>query len=151
PDELIPVALANRPELAAHQALVQATLARLKQERLRPLMPSLVLRGAATPNPGLGGGVFGGGINDDVQHFGGRHTIDAQVLWESQNLGLGNRAAVRERQAENRQAVIELFRTQDRIASEVVQALMQARRSAASIAIAEEGLRQAADTATKSL
>src|SRR5262249_38508042 len=85
PDDLVPVALANRPELAAHQALVQATLARLKQERLRPLMPSLVLRGASTPNPGLAGGVFGGGINDDVKNFGGRHRIDAQRPWELQN------------------------------------------------------------------
>ena len=34
-DELIPVGLTNRPELATRQAFVQATLARLRQERIR--------------------------------------------------------------------------------------------------------------------
>src|SRR5205823_7082655 len=47
-DELIPIALTNRPELAARQALVQATLQRLRQEKLRPLVPSILLRGAST-------------------------------------------------------------------------------------------------------
>src|SRR5262249_36548429 len=35
-DHLIPVGLTNRPELASQQALVQATLVRLRQEKLRP-------------------------------------------------------------------------------------------------------------------
>src|SRR5262249_21722652 len=61
-DALIPIGLTNRPELAAQQALVQAALARIRQERLRPLMPSIVLGGDAAPAaPGgyLMGGVFG--------------------------------------------------------------------------------------------
>src|SRR5207249_7531812 len=49
-DDLIALGLTNRPELAAQQALVRATLERLRQERLRPLIPSVLLRGAAT-NP----------------------------------------------------------------------------------------------------
>ena len=44
-DTLIPVGLINRPELASQRQLVQATLVRLRQERLRPLMPSLLLQG----------------------------------------------------------------------------------------------------------
>jgi len=35
-DTLIPIGLTNRPELAAQQAVVQATLVRLKQEKMRP-------------------------------------------------------------------------------------------------------------------
>jgi outer membrane protein TolC len=35
-DDLIPLALNTRPELAGNQAFVQATLARLKQEKIRP-------------------------------------------------------------------------------------------------------------------
>src|SRR5207248_8651302 len=34
-DDLIPIALLNRPELEAQKALVQATLERLRQEKLR--------------------------------------------------------------------------------------------------------------------
>jgi outer membrane protein TolC len=49
-DDLIPIGLMNRPELAGQQALVQATLERLRLERIRPLVPSVLLRGAAT-NP----------------------------------------------------------------------------------------------------
>ena len=48
-DDLIPVGLLNRPELASQKALVRATLERLRQERLRPLLPSVVLQGAAVP------------------------------------------------------------------------------------------------------
>ncbi|HJZ89936.1 MAG TPA: TolC family protein, partial [Gemmataceae bacterium] len=111
-DDLIPVALTNRPELAAQQSLVSATLNRLRQEKLRPLVPSLVLRGNAT-NPGgtLAAGRFGGGINGDLSNYGWRNSYDVQVLWELQGLGLGNRAAVREREADNRVAVLELLRT----------------------------------------
>ncbi len=44
-DVLIPIGLTNRPELASQQALVQAALARIRQERMRPLVPSLILQG----------------------------------------------------------------------------------------------------------
>jgi outer membrane protein TolC len=151
-DELIPVALTNRPELAAQQALVQATLARLKQEKIRPLVPSVLVRGNATNPAGtLSGGLFGGGVNDRVENFGARHSIDAQVLWELQNLGLGNRALVRERQAENQQALLALFRTQDRVAAEVAQAHAQGRRAQNRAREAEEGLGNAVETAQKTI
>src|SRR5204862_354930 len=95
-DELIPLALTNRPELAARQALVQATIQRLRQEKLRPLIPSVLLRGASsTPTGTLGFGYFGGGLNSDMRNFGGRMDIDLLVLWELQNLGLGYHARVR--------------------------------------------------------
>ncbi len=77
-DALIPIGLTNRPELASQQALVQATLARLKEERLRPLVPSLVLGGDATPAaPGgyLMGGVFGSGTNGSGNAWAGKHTM----------------------------------------------------------------------------
>ena len=151
-DDLIPVALTNRPELAAGQALVAATLQRLKQEKLRPLTPSVLLRGAAT-NPGgtLSTGLFGGGRNDDLSDFSARNTLDLQVLWELQNLGLGNRARVRERQAENQVAVLELFRVQDRVAAEVVQAHAQAQAAAARRVDAEEAVKDAVTSADQNL
>ncbi len=151
-DDLIVVGLRNRPELASRQALVDATLRRLQQERVRPLVPSVLLRGNAT-NPGgtLSGGVFGGGRNDDLMNFGARHAIDVQVLWEFQNLGFGNRAAVRERRAENAVAVLELFRTQDRVAAEVAAAHAQARAAMERVAAAESALRNALESANKNL
>src|SRR5207249_6566087 len=122
-DDLIPVALTSRPELAAQQALVQATLVRLRQERLRPLIPSVLLRGASTNPAGtLAGGYFGGGLNDSLSNFGARGDFDLQVLWELQNLGFGNRALAEQRRAESRLSVWDLYRIQDQVADDVAKA-----------------------------
>jgi outer membrane protein TolC len=150
-DDLIAVGLTSRPELAARQALVQAALALLRQERLGPLMPSVLLRGASTSNPGLGGGVFGGGTNDSLKNFGARSDWDVQLVWELQNLGLGNRARVSERQAEYRAALIDAFRVQDLVAAEVAQAYAQVESARQRVGDADAGLREAADTLEKSL
>ncbi len=151
-DDLIPLALTSRPELASRQALVQATLARLRQEKLRPLVPSVLIRGNGTnPAGSLSSGVFGGGVNDNMQNFGARNTMDVQLLWEIQNLGFGNRAAVKERRAENEAALLDLFRTQDRVAAEVVQAHAQAKRAANRVLDAEDELTNAVQTAEKNL
>jgi outer membrane protein TolC len=149
-DELIPLALMNRPELAAQQALVQATLERLRQERLRPLVPSVLLRGSSTPVTGtLAGGLYGGGRNDFMGNFGARSDFDIQVLWQFENLLLGNRARVKERRAENQLAILELFRIQDQVAADVVQAHDLARSAAGRMKDAENELRDAVDSATK--
>src|SRR5262249_21746472 len=97
-DDLIPLALTNRPELAGQQAVIAATLQRLRQEKLRPLMPSVLLRGGSTNVTGtLAGGYFGGGVNDIVGNFGARGDFDLQILWELQGFGLTNHAKVREK------------------------------------------------------
>jgi outer membrane protein TolC len=151
-DDLIRLGLTNRPELATQQALVQATLERLRQERLRPLIPSILLRGASTPVTGtLAGGLFGGGENGDLGHFGARLDCDLQVLWKLDNLGFGNQALVRQRRAENQLAVLELFRTQDRVAAEVAQAHAQAQSAAARLGDAEAEVRDAVESADKNL
>jgi len=150
-DELIPIGLTNRPELASQQALVQATLVRIRQEKMRPLIPSLVLRGTASGSPGLTSGYFGGGRNEFVGNSGGRNGMELQAVWEFQNLGLGNRAMVREREAENRLALVELLRAQDRVAAEVAQGLARAKRSANRVKEATDGVRNAVETADRNL
>ncbi len=151
-DELIGVALTYRPELASRQAQVQATLALLKQERLRPLIPSVLLRGFSTPVTGtLGVGYFGGGANSSFSNGGIRSDFDLQVLWQLNNLGFGNQALVHQREAENRLAVVDLFRIQDRVAAEVAQAYAQAQQAARRVGVAERGLRSAMLSADKNL
>ncbi len=124
-DGLVPIGLTNRPELAANQALVQATLVRLRQERLRPLIPSVVLAGNAVPVAPFGNLMFGA-FDSDFTHghnpWTGRFDPNVQVFWNLQNFGFGNVALVRERQADQQRALVELFRVQDRVAAEVVQA-----------------------------
>ena len=149
-ETLVPVALTNRPELAAHQAVVKATLARLKQEKHRPLLPSLALRSTATnPSGSIAYGGFGGGANDRVANFGSRFDIDAQLLWEFSALGFGNRARVGERRAEHELATLELFRTQDRIAAEVASAFANVTSATERLALAEPALKDSTElTAT---
>jgi outer membrane protein TolC len=150
-EELIPLALTNRPELAADQALIQAALARLRQERVRPLVPNIAVRGVGSNTPGLAGGYFGGGFNDDLSNFGARFSVDIQAVWELQNLGFGNHASVREREAEQREALLRLLHTHELVSAEVVQAHAQARRSANRLKSAEDGVVNAVETAEKNL
>ncbi len=148
-DALIPVGLRNRPELASQQALIEATLHRLKQERIRPLIPSLVLKGTGSnPPASLSGGVFGGG-NDALSRYGPRADVELQVIWELQGFGLVNRAKISERRAENQLAILELFRMQDHVAAEVAQAHAKAQSAANRLADAESGLKDAADSVDK--
>jgi outer membrane protein TolC len=151
-DELLPLALACRPELTSQQALVQASWERLRQERLRPLIPSLLLRGASThPGGTLAGGVFGGGRNGRLGDFSARSDFDVQVVWEWQNLGLGNVARVDARKAEHHLTLLEQARSQERVAAEVVQALAAGRSAAARLWDAEQEVRGAVQAAERSL
>jgi outer membrane protein TolC len=141
-DALIPVGLTNRPELATQQAVVQATLVRLRQERMRPLIPSLVLSSNATPTGFLGAGVYGEGSNR-LNLWSGRSDWDAEVVWEFRNLGFGNRGLVTQRRGEQWQALVELFRVQDQVAADVTQAHAQVVAAAVRVGRAEAGLKAA--------
>jgi outer membrane protein TolC len=151
-DQLVTVGLTYRPELASRQAQVQATLALLRQERLRPLIPSLLLRGSSTPVTGtLAMGVFGGGIGGNSGNYGYRGDLDVQVLWQFDNLGFGNRARIRQQEARHSLATLELFRMQDMVAAEVASANAQAKLAAKRIGMAEREMRLALDTFERNL
>jgi outer membrane protein TolC len=151
-DELIVSGLTHRPELASRHAEVQATLSALKQERVRPLVPSVLIRGWSTPVTGtLGVGVFAGGSNGKLDSTGYRGDIDLQLLWQFDNLGFGNRGKVHQREAEQRLAIVELFRIQDRIAAEVATYHAQAELAAKRVSIAERGVQLSLDSAEKNV
>jgi len=113
-DDLIATALRNRPELTEAQETVRVTLIRLRQAKLRPLIPSLALQYA--------GGGFGGGANQFFGNFGARSDAAVNLYWEVQNLGMADRAIARSRAAQQRAALLEQMRVQDRVAAEVVRA-----------------------------
>ena len=142
-DDLIPVGLTNRPELASQQALVQATIARLRQEKMRLLVPSILLTGNGTPGFLFNGGIYGTGPNSNLNQWAGRSDASLQVVWQYENLGLGNRARIREREGQRQQALIELFNAQDHVAADVAQAHARLISAATRITQAEVGLREA--------
>jgi outer membrane protein TolC len=145
-DALIPIGLTNRPELASQQALVQAALARIRQERARPLVPSLVVEGG--PGPSGPGGYFMAGEFASGAHGQGNPTmprddVSVGLVWGLNNLGCGNRALVRERRAEQQQMAVELCRLQDQVAGDVARAHAQLQSATTRIGQTETGLVEA--------
>jgi outer membrane protein TolC len=115
--ELIAQGIANRPEIEANRALVEATLQRLRQERWRPWLPSLQV--------GVSAGGFGGGEGSFLGDYSDRVDFDALVVWELRNLGFGNRALRRERDSQNAQANLAVEEIREIVAAEVAQAYHQ--------------------------
>jgi outer membrane protein TolC len=142
-DDLIPVGLTNRPELAAHQALVQAALVRIRQEKLRPLLPVVQLNGFQTPYEQIQAGVFGIGNDSKMNLWFARYDISPQVMWQVETLGLGNLARVKEQRGEQSRAIAELFQVQDDVAAEITAAQARLQSAAARVLQAEREVRAA--------
>ena len=60
-DELMPIALNNRPEIASRRELVAAAEQLLRQEKTRPLLPNLIVVSPATTTGLLAAGNFSAG------------------------------------------------------------------------------------------
>jgi outer membrane protein TolC len=136
PEDLIQVALKQRPDLAARTAEIGQAEMYVKQEIGRPLLPTLWL--------GYSGGAFGGGSNLTpplLGHFGGRSDFEVQVYWTLLGGGFGNLALIRQRQAEAGEAVAVRARNINRARDEVMEALADARASRNQIDIARRELR----------
>jgi outer membrane protein TolC len=153
-DDLIPIGLTNRPELASQQALVRAALTRIKQERIRPLVPSLILQGGsnpAAPANNLMAGVYASGAHGAGNPTSARDDVSVELVWVLDNLGFGNRALVRERKAEQQQLLVELFRLQDLVAGDVARAHAALVSAAGRSEVAARGLQEAQASYTGSL
>jgi outer membrane protein TolC len=115
--ELIQTALANRPEVGAGAAAVAESRTRVRQERVRPLLPVIAV--------GFSAGSFGGGSNlvpYRFDHFAGRTDFDAVAVWSFQNIGIGNLALTRQRRAQMGEVLAEQQRVIDQIGFEVNEA-----------------------------
>jgi outer membrane protein TolC len=143
-EQLIPIALGFRPEMAARRANIAGGATRLRQEQVRPFLPTLSV--------GYSGGSFGGGSNlapPTFDRFAGRSDFDVFAFWTLQNLGVGNLATQRSRRAELGQAIAEQGRTINQIRQEVADAYAAsaARRrqidvTARQVAVALNGMRE---------
>jgi outer membrane protein TolC len=143
-ESMIQQALALRPEIAARGADVAAGETRLRQERIRPLVPTLAV--------GFSAGDFGGGgdqVGYRFSHFSSRADFDVLAFWTVQNLGFGNRAVQNKVRAEIGQAEAQRARVIDRVRREVTEALalVASRRRQMEIAekrvaTAQQGFRQ---------
>jgi outer membrane protein TolC len=141
-DDLMPIALTNRPELASRRALIAAADLRVRREKARPLIPSVLLSGFQTPGGMLlQAGVFGLGPNSSLSQWTGRDDVSIQLVWQLQNFGIGNLARIKAQRGDQSRAIIDLFRTQDRVADEVFQALARLQAAAVRVVQADRALR----------
>jgi outer membrane protein TolC len=140
-DDLMSVALTNRPELASRKALVEAAEVAIRRERARPFIPSIAINGFQTPMEQLQAGIFGLGANSNLNQWTGRDDISVQPLWQLQNIGLGNLAQIKRTRGQESQAIIELFRVQDMVAADVTRALARAQSATARVFLADRALR----------
>ncbi|MBI2808567.1 MAG: TolC family protein [Planctomycetes bacterium] len=138
-EAMVRIALSNRPELAENQAQVQAAVERVRAARYRPLIPNLIVNytfggfgGGPSPNPIAvirDGKSIVGGPASVIGNFGSRADFDVGLMWRLQNLGLGNRAEIREQQSLERQANLRQLQLQDTVVAQVVQTREQIKAS----------------------
>jgi hypothetical protein len=140
-EELMPIALTNRPEIAAQQALIQAAVARVRREKWRPALPIFMLNGFQAAGMYLQAGVFGLGPNSSLGQWTGRFDISPQLIWQLEGFGLGNLARIKEQRGEESRATVDLFRTQDRVAGEVTRAHANLQSAALRVVQADRALR----------
>jgi len=140
--DLQKIALTNRPELASYQALVQAAEARIHREKMRPLLPLVLIGGFQTPGGMLiQGGVFGLGPNSSLNQWTGRLDVSCQLVWQLDAFGIGNLARIKQQRGDESRTLIELRRTQDRVAAEVTEAQARLQSAMARVSQADRALR----------
>ncbi|MCC6511388.1 MAG: TolC family protein [Pirellulaceae bacterium] len=135
---LIATGLATRPELKESQALVSAACEAYKREKFAPFVPSVLLGFSTTS--------FGGGLSNNMDDFAGRYDIDALMVWETRNLGFGERAARRERNSQVQQANFAQLRIMDQVAQEVAEANVQVSIRKQQVELAQTAIESARDS-----
>jgi outer membrane protein TolC len=140
-DDLIPIALTNRPELASRDALAQAAEINVRMEKARPFIPNLLLNGFQTPNEMIQAGIFGIGPNSSLNQWRGRLDFSVQPLWQLEGVGIGNLARIKGARGMESQAIIELFKAQDMVAADVTRAQARVQSAAARVLQADRSLR----------
>jgi outer membrane protein TolC len=148
-DELMPIALRNRPEIASRRDLLVAAEQLLRLEKNRPLLPNLIVVSPATTTGLLSAGNLTSGPNELLNSNGSRLDIELGAVWQLQNGGVGNIGRIRQRRAEQDVAAIDLTRTVYRVKSEVSQAVARLETARVRVVTTEEGVRQAIESADK--
>ncbi len=142
-DQLLPIALKHRPELASQRALIAAAEQRIRREKSRPFLPIVLLTGWQSPGEMTEFGIFGTGPGSNLNNWSFRTDVSVQLVWQFENLGLGNLARIKDQRAQESRAIVRLYAIQDRVAAEVTEAQATLQSAAARVVEAERALRNA--------
>jgi outer membrane protein TolC len=137
-ENLVQIALRNRPEVRARAADIALSATLLREEKARPFLPYVSI--------GYSAGTFGGGSNLVSPRFGnfdGRAEVDVIAVWTAENLGLGNLASQRRRRAQVLEAEAQRTRIVDRVRREVAQAQADAMLRRQELDLAKNRVRMA--------
>jgi outer membrane protein TolC len=141
-DDLLTIALVNRPELASRRALVEAAEARVRREKARPFLPLVMLNGFQTSGGMMiQGGIFGLGPNSSLNQWTGRDDISIQMVWQLEGAGIGNLARVKGERGQQSRSFIDLRRTQDMVAGDVTRAQARVQSATSRVLQADRALR----------
>jgi outer membrane protein TolC len=142
-DELMPLALLYRPELASNQAVVQAATARIRREKMRPVLPVVMINGFQSAGMLIQAGIFGIGPNSSLNQWAGRHDTSLQLVWQLEGFGIGNQARIKRQRGEQSRALVDLYQAQDMVVAEVTRAHARLQSAAARTRQAENAFRSA--------
>ncbi|WP_148594954.1 TolC family protein [Aquisphaera giovannonii] len=140
-DDLMAVALVNRPELASRRASIAAAEAAIRREKARPFIPQIGIAGFQTPFEMLQAGIFGLGPNSSLNQWVGRSDISLQPLWQLRNVGFGNLAMIKAQRGMQSMAIVDLFDAQDGVAEEVTASRARLQSAAARVYQADRAVR----------
>jgi outer membrane protein TolC len=149
--DLLAIALLQRPELAERRAAIQDAIYALSAAKLLPFSPTVIL-GFSTGGFGGGsdlvarpGGFIGldGGrqIGSRFGDFGDRLDFDVVGFWTLRNLGVGNVALVRRADSVLRQARFRELDVLNRIRAEVAEAQARTQAQFAQLDTLEKAIR----------
>lgn len=139
-NDLVAVALMNRPELAENRSLIAAALTQWRQDKTRPLIPTLQMAYYR--------GEFGGGM-PAINEWAGRNDFYIQASWQLRSAGLGNLYQTRAARSRLEQANLRLIEVQAQVAAEVAASAKLVRVHEQALASAQEAVRQAEEMWTR--
>lgn len=138
PDELVMMALQNRPEVREGEQFSAAAMTRLRQAKLAPLLPHVDVT--------YFGGTFGGGVDSQMGDFGARSDGEVDLYWQLHNLGAGDAAITRERAAQLDETNFQLAEIRAQVGEDVTAAFRQVEANRQSLESAEQAVRQSLET-----
>jgi outer membrane protein TolC len=140
-NEMMPIAIRNRPELESYRALVKAAEIRIRQEKMRPVLPIVMLNGFQSAQMMIQAGIFGLGPNSSLNQWAGRVDTSFQLIWQFDAFGVGNLARIKESRGQESKSIIDLYRAQDHVVAEVTEAQARLQSATARVKQAERSLR----------